>query len=66
MTDCNEAMRPVHDRMPVLPHQQDYDVWLTGSIEDVMSFQGRCYPDELISVERTLDPWIRRPTEVLA
>lgn len=60
MTDCNEAVRPVHDRMPVLLHEQDYDLWLRGSLDEVMSFQGRCYPDELIEMERTGDPWLRR------
>jgi putative SOS response-associated peptidase YedK len=60
MTDCNEAMRPIHDRMPVLLHQEDYDRWLHGSLEDVIDFQTRCYPDHLIQIERTSDPWLRR------
>lgn len=59
MTDCNEAVRPVHDRMPVLLHEEDLDLWLRGSLEDVMSFQGRCFPDELIRMERTGDSWFR-------
>ena len=58
MTDCNEAIRPVHDRMPVLLHQEDLDLWLRGSLDDVMQFQGRCYPDELIQMERTADSWL--------
>lgn len=62
MTDCNETVRPVHDRMPVLLHEEDLDVWLRGSLDDVMSFQGRCFPDELIAMERTSDPWLRRST----
>jgi putative SOS response-associated peptidase YedK len=60
MTDCNEAVRTVHDRMPVLLHEEDYDLWLHGTLDDVMSFQGRCFPDELIRMERTADPWLRR------
>lgn len=60
MTDCNEAVRPVHNRMPVLLHEEDYDVWLKGTLDDVLGFQGRCFPDELIKIERTNDPWIRR------
>jgi putative SOS response-associated peptidase YedK len=60
MTDCNEAVRPVHDRMPVLLHEEDYDVWLRGSLDDVMAFQGRCYPDDVIAMERTSDSWFRR------
>ena len=66
MTDCNEAVRPVHDRMPVLLHEEDYDVWLRGSLDDVMSFQGRCFPDELTEMERTSDPWFRRRIETVA
>jgi len=63
MTDCNEVVRPVHDRMPVLLHEEDYDLWLRGSLEDVMSFQGRCFPDELTAIERTADPWFRRKSD---
>jgi putative SOS response-associated peptidase YedK len=66
MTDCNEAVRPVHDRMPVLLQEEDYEVWLRGSLDEVMSFQGRCFPDELIHMERTSDPWFRRRSEVPA
>lgn len=64
MTDCNEAIRPVHDRMPVLLHEEDYDLWLHASLDDVMGFQGRCFPDELIGIERTSDPWLRRRSEI--
>src|SRR5688572_17956283 len=60
MTDCNEVVRAVHNRMPVLLHEEDYDVWLRGSLDDVMAFQGRCFPDELTEMERTGDPWLRR------
>lgn len=31
MTDCNEAIRPVHDRMPVLLHADEHDQWLRAS-----------------------------------
>jgi putative SOS response-associated peptidase YedK len=60
MTDCNEIVRPVHSRMPVLLHEEEYELWLHGSLEDVMGFQGRCFPDELTMMERTQDPWFRR------
>ena len=66
MTDCNEAVRPVHDRMPVLLHEEDYETWLRGSLDDVMAFQGRCFPDELIGMERTADPWLRRQAPATA
>lgn len=59
MTDCNEVVRLVH-RMPVLPHEEDYDGWLNGSRKDVVAFQDRCFPDELTAIERTAGPWVRR------
>ncbi len=60
MTDCNGAIRPVHDRMPVILHPNEHDAWLHGSIDDVIGFQDRCFPDALIAMERTEDPWIKR------
>lgn len=60
MTDCNEVVRPVHDRMPVLLLRDDHDRWLHGSVDDVFAFRDRCFPDELIEIERTAEPWIRR------
>lgn len=60
MTDCNEAVRPIHNRMPVLLQPDEYDTWLRGSFEDVVSLQQRCFPDELIQIDRTPEPWRRR------
>jgi len=59
MTDCNEAIRPIHDRMPVLLHPNEYDTWLNGSFDDLMGFQTRCFPDDLIEMERTTELWKR-------
>jgi putative SOS response-associated peptidase YedK len=66
MTDCNEAIRPVHDRMPVLLHADEWDQWLHGSYDDALTFQARCFPDHLIAMERTSEPWVKRkaPAEV--
>jgi putative SOS response-associated peptidase YedK len=66
MTDCNEAIRPVHDRMPVLLQPDDYDRWLNGSLDDVLGFQERCYPDELIEMQRTSELWVKRRQPVVA
>lgn len=57
MTDCNEAIRPIHDRMPVLLQPHEYDTWLHGDFDAAVAFQDRCYPDELIEMVRTSDPW---------
>lgn len=60
MTDCNEAIRPIHDRMPVLLMPHEYDQWLHGTFDDVMGFQKRCFPDALIEMTRTSEPWVKR------
>ena len=60
MTDCNEAIRPVHDRMPVLLHADEHDQWLRGSFDDMLAFQDRCFPDEHIEMQRTSEPWVKR------
>lgn len=57
MTDCNEAIRPVHDRMPVLLHETEYDQWLHGDFDAIAALQERCFPDDLIAMRRTSDPW---------
>ncbi|WP_454884891.1 SOS response-associated peptidase [Sphingomonas oryzagri] len=60
MTDCNEAIRPVHDRMPVLLMPDEYDRWLNGAFDDALGFQQRCFPDELIEMTRTDELWVKR------
>lgn len=64
MTDCNEIVAPVHNRMPVLLHEHEYDQWLRGSLDDVRNFQGRCFPAEIMSIDRTDEPWFRRKATV--
>lgn len=59
MTDCNEAIRPVHDRMPVLLMPDEYDRWLNGNFDDLLAFQNRCFPDDLIDMHRTDELWSR-------
>lgn len=60
MTDCNEVVRPVHNRMPVLLHKDEFDRWLHGTLDDAIMFQDRCFPDELTTIERTGDSWFRK------
>jgi len=60
MTDCNEAIRPVHNRMPVLLHQDEYDQWLRGSFNDAVDLQNRCFPDALIEMAQTSELWVKR------
>ncbi|WP_010339431.1 SOS response-associated peptidase family protein [Sphingobium yanoikuyae] len=60
MTDCNEAIRPVHDRMPVLLMPEEYDRWLNGSFEEALTSQERRFPDDLIEIKRTSELWVKR------
>ncbi|MDB5412943.1 MAG: hypothetical protein JWR10_1278 [Rubritepida sp.] len=62
MADCNEAIRPVHDRMPVLLMPEEWDRCMHRSLEDVVGFQSRCSPDDLIEMRRTVDLWLKRST----
>lgn len=60
MTDANEAVAPVHDRMPVLLHRSEYEQWLRGDFETALAFQSRVFPPELIETERTTDLWVKK------
>jgi len=33
-TEANEIMKPIHDRMPVILHPKNFDVWLDPKIKD--------------------------------
>ncbi len=57
MTDCNEAIRPVHDRMPVLLMPDEYGRWLNGTFDDLLTFQERRFPGDLIEIKRTDELW---------
>lgn len=43
--------------MPVLPMPDEYDRRLNGSFDEAVALQVRCFPDELIMMERTAEPW---------
>jgi putative SOS response-associated peptidase YedK len=58
MTDCNDAMRPLHDRMPVLLLPDEFDVWLHGSFDDLVALQKRCFPNQLIEITPTQELWV--------
>jgi len=62
MTDCNDAMRPLHDRMPVLLLPDELEVWLHGSFDEVVALQKRSFPNELIEITPTQELWVpKRP-----
>jgi putative SOS response-associated peptidase YedK len=39
MTEACPYVAPVHDRMPVILHAQDWDRWMHGTLEDVLALQ---------------------------
>jgi putative SOS response-associated peptidase YedK len=47
-TEANEVLRPVHDRMPVILHPDDYKLWLGGDARelDLVKEMLRPYPAE--------------------
>ena len=51
-TTPNALVKPIHpSRMPVILHQDDYEMWLTGSTDDAMSL---CAPYEATAMRITL------------
>jgi putative SOS response-associated peptidase YedK len=42
MTDCNDPIGPMRERMPVLLHEDDYERWVHGAFEDIVDFRDRC------------------------
>lgn len=63
MTNCNDFVAQVHDRMPVLLHEDEYDRWLHGTLEDVIQFKERCFPPDLMQMGRTAELWSKRKPE---
>jgi putative SOS response-associated peptidase YedK len=48
VTEANELMRPIHDRMPVILAPEDWDVWLRSDGKDAGCLQNllKPYPTE--------------------
>ena len=44
VTDANELMRPIHDRMPVILAPEDWDTWLETEAKDAGGLQGLLKP----------------------
>jgi putative SOS response-associated peptidase YedK len=53
-TDANDATRGIHDRMPVILDESDYDEWLNASVQDgeqlqhlLVPYEGKLATDEV-------------------
>ena len=53
-TSANDLAAKVHDRMPVILHEQDYDLWLDPAVNDKERLKSLLvpYPAEEMAVER--------------
>ena len=60
MTEANEAILPVHDRMPVLLMPDEQERWLHGDFDDLLALQARQFPPHLVQMQRTDELWVRR------
>lgn len=51
-TEANELMQPIHDRMPVILKQEDYDLWLDPEVQTPGKLQPllQPYPTEAMAV----------------
>jgi putative SOS response-associated peptidase YedK len=55
---ANAAIPPTNDRMPVLLDPHEYDLWLQGSVREVIRFQHRePFAADRMIVDRTEDRW---------
>ena len=58
MTDANETVAPVHNRMPVILPRESWQAWLTATPQEAFKL---CVPFAgSLTVDRTDEPWFRR------
>ena len=43
-TEANEVLKPIHDRMPVILKNDDYDFWLDEKVKDTSKLQNLLVP----------------------
>lgn len=56
--DANAAVQPTNDRMPALLDSHEYELWLHGSVREVIGFQFRApFAAERFRIEKTEDAW---------
>lgn len=64
MTEANEAILPIHDRMPVLLRSDEQERWMHGDFDDLLALQARQFPPHLVQMQRTDELWVRRKGDV--
>ena len=58
MTSANEAIQPLHERMPVLLEKDDWQQWLTVDADQALRFSAPM-PAARIEVTATQELWVR-------
>lgn len=62
VTEANELVKPIHDRMPVILHPADYEVWLDPACEDKETLQGMLSPFPSAELEAyPVSPMVNNP-----
>jgi len=76
VTDGNELMQPIHNRMPVLLNQRDFDLWLDPEMSDkdkllplLVPYQGNdleAYPvSKAVNTPKNNRPELLEPVEAI-
>ncbi len=61
-TEANELMRPIHDRMPVILAEREYDVWLDPATEGGPALDKLLVPcDSRGMVAHPVGAWVNNP-----
>lgn len=62
VTDANELLRPIHDRMPVILDPDDYDAWLGSMTAEIDHLQTllRPYPTKQLTLY-PVSKWVNSP-----
>jgi hypothetical protein len=46
--------------VPVFLFENEWDAWLRGSLNELLAFKARKFPDDLIEMERTPELWVKK------
>ena len=47
--EANDLVRRLHERMPVILKEQDYEAWLTGSVADAQTLMKRFPAEDMLT-----------------
>ncbi|KTE15582.1 SOS response-associated peptidase [Sphingopyxis sp. H115] len=59
MVDATDELLDIHDRMPVILHPEEHEIWLRAPAEEAIKLV-RKYPGDRLVADHTNDPWSNR------